>query len=197
MTALHSIGLISEAEYLAGEKISPIKYEYVEGRVYAMAGAHANHNTLTLNLGAEFKNHLKAQQKPCRAYMSDMKVRLNNGSKYYYPDVLVNCPAITGYFTENPLLLVEVLSDSTRRIDEHEKRLAYMQIASLEEYVLIAQDFVQIEVIRKSDGWKSSKYFLGDEVTFTSIELTLSVEAIYDGVANDEMNEWLKHKQPD
>jgi Uma2 family endonuclease len=74
------------------------------------------------------------------------------------------------------------------------KALAYMQIETLEEYVLIAQDFVQIEVIRKSDGWKSRKYFLGDEVTFTSIGLTLSVEAIYDGVENDEMVMWLKQK---
>ncbi len=193
MTATQHASLISEQEYLDDEKISPVKYEYVDGHVYAMAGAHANHNTIAINMGSEFKNHLKG--KSCRAYMSDMKVRLNNGTKYYYPDVLVNCPAITGYFTENPILLVEVLSDSTRRIDETEKRLAYMQIESLEEYVLIAQDFVQIEVIRKSDGWKSSKYFLGDEVTFSSIGLTLPVADIYEGVDNADMAEWLKQKQ--
>ena len=87
-----------------------------------------------------------------------------------------------------------MLSNSTRRIDETEKRLAYMQIETLEEYVLIAQDFVQIEVIRKSEGWKSAKYFLGDEVIFTSIGLTLSVEEIYDGVDNADMVEWLKQK---
>jgi Uma2 family endonuclease len=157
-----------------------------------MAGAHSNHNSLALNISSEFKNHLKG--KPCRAYMSDMKVRLNNGSKYYYPDVLVNCPPVNGYFTETPRLIVEVLSNSTRRIDETEKRMAYMQIETLEEYVLIAQDFVQIEVIRKSDDWKAVKYFLGDEVTFTSIGLTLSVEAIYDGVENEDMVQWLKQK---
>jgi len=195
MTATQHASLISEQEYLDGEKISPVKYEYVDGHVYAMAGAHANHNTIAINMGSEFKNHLKAKGKPCRAYISDMKVRLNNGTKYYYPDVLVNCPAITGYFTENPILLVEVLSDSTRRIDETEKRLAYMQIESLEEYVLIAQDFVQIEVIRKSDGWKSSKFFLGDEVTFSSIGLTLPVADIYEGVDNADMAEWLKQKE--
>jgi len=193
MTATQQASLISEQEYLDGEKISPIKYEYVDGHVYAMAGAHANHNLITGNVHGEIRNHLKG--KSCRAYMSDMKVRLNNGTKYYYPDVLVNCPAITGYFTENPILLVEVLSDSTRRIDETEKRLAYMQIESLEEYVLIAQDFVQIEMIRKSDGWKSSKYFLGDEVTFSSIGLTLPVADIYEGVDNADMAEWLKQKE--
>lgn len=190
MTVTQQVSFISEQEYLDGEKISPIKYEYVDGHVYAMAGAHANHNLITGNVHGEIRNHLKG--KSCRAYMSDMKVRLNNGTKYYYPDVLVNCPAITGYFTENPILLVEVLSDSTRRIDETEKRLAYIHIESLEEYVLIAQDFVQIEVIRKSDGWKSSKYFLGDEVTFSSIGLTLPVADIYEGVDNADMAEWLK-----
>ena len=192
MATARQVTFISEEDYLEGEKIAELKHEYVDGHIYAMAGAHSNHNSLALNISSEFKNHLKG--KPCRAYMSDMKVRIANGSKYYYPDVLVNCPPVNGYFTETPTIIVEVLSNSTRRIDEHEKRWAYMQIETLEEYVLIAQDFVQIEVIRKSDGWTSRKYFLGDEVTFTSIGLTLSVEAIYDGVENDEMVMWLKQK---
>jgi Uma2 family endonuclease len=192
MATARQVTFISEEDYLEGEKITELKHEYVDGHIYAMAGAHSNHNSLALNISSEFKNHLKG--KPCRAYMSDMKVRLNNGSKYYYPDVLVNCPPVNGYFTETPRLIVEVLSNSTRRIDETEKRMAYMQIETLEEYVLIAQDFVQIEVIRKSEGWKSAKYFLGDEVTFTSIGLTLSVEAIYDGVDNADMVDWLKQK---
>lgn len=192
MATARQVTFISEEDYLEGEKITELKHEYVDGHIYAMAGAHSNHNSLALNISSEFKNHLKG--KPCRAYMSDMKVRINNGSKYYYPDVLVNCPPVNGYFTETPRLIVEVLSNSTRRIDETEKRMAYMQIETLEEYVLIAQDFVQIEVIRKSDDWKAVKYFLGDEVTFTSIGLTLSVEAIYDGVENEDMVQWLKQK---
>jgi Uma2 family endonuclease len=192
MATARQVTFISEEDYLEGEKIAELKHEYVDGHIYAMAGAHSNHNSLALNISSEFKNHLKG--KPCRAYMSDMKVRIANGSKYYYPDVLVNCPPVNGYFTETPTIIVEVLSNSTRRIDETEKRIAYMQIETLEEYVLIAQDFVQIEVIRKSDDWKAVKYFLGDEVTFTSIGLTLSVEAIYDGVDNEDMVAWLKQK---
>ena len=192
MATAQQIAFVNEEEYLEGEKIAELKHEYVDGHIYAMAGAHSNHNVLSGNVHGEFRNHLKG--KPCRAYMSDMKVRIANGSKYYYPDVLVNCPPVNGYFTETPTIIVEVLSNSTRRIDETEKRLAYMQIETLEEYVLIAQDFVQIEVIRKSEGWKSAKYFLGDEVTFTSIGLTLSVEEIYDGVDNADMVEWLKQK---
>jgi len=192
MATAQQIAFVNEEEYLEGEKIAELKHEYVDGHIYAMAGAHSNHNVLSGNVHGEFRNHLKG--KPCRAYMSDMKVRIANGSKYYYPDVLVNCPPVNGYFTETPTIIVEVLSNSTRRIDETEKRLAYMQIETLEEYVLIAQDFVQIEVIRKSEGWKSAKYFLGDEVIFTSIGLTLSVEEIYDGVDNADMMEWLKQK---
>ena len=192
MATAQQIAFVNEEEYLEGEKIAELKHEYVDGHIYAMAGAHSNHNVLSGNVHGEFRNHLKG--KPCRAYMSDMKVRIANGSKYYYPDVLVNCPPVNGYFTETPTIIVEVLSNSTRRIDETEKRLAYMQIETLEEYVLIAQDFVQIEVIRKNEGWKSAKYFLGDEVIFTSIGLTLSVEEIYDGVDNADMVEWLKQK---
>ena len=192
MATAQQIAFMSEEEYLAGEKIAVLKHEYVDGHIYAMAGAHSNHNSLAMNVSVAFSNHLKG--KPCRAYMSDMKVRITNGSKYYYPDVLVNCPPVNGYFTEAPTIIVEVLSNSTRRIDETEKRMAYMQIETLEEYVLIAQDFVQIEVIRKSEGWKSAKYFLGDEVKFTSIGLTLSVEEIYDGVDNADMVDWLKQK---
>ena len=193
MATARQVTFISEEDYLEGEKIAELKHEYVDGHIYAMAGAHSNHNSLALNISSEFKNHLKG--KPCRAYMSDMKVRIANGSKYYYPDVLVNCPPVNGYFTETPTIIVEVLSNSTRRIDETEKRMAYMHIESLEEYVLIAQDFVQIEVIRKSDGWKSTKYFLGDELTFSSIGLTLPVADIYEGVDNADMAEWLKQKQ--
>ena len=103
-----------------------------------------------MNVSVAFANHLKG--KPCRAYMSDMKVRIGNGSKYYYPDVLVNCPPVHGYFTETPTILVEVSSKSTRRTDETEKRMAYMQIETLEEYVLIAQDYVEVEVIRRAEG---------------------------------------------
>ena len=72
--------------------------------------------------------------------------------------------------------------------------MAYMQIETLQEYVLIEQDFVQVEVIRRNEGWQSSKYYLGDEVTLASIGLTLRVEEIYDGVQNKEMTKWLQQK---
>ena len=95
MATAQQIAFVNEEEYLEGEKIAELKHEYVDGHIYAMAGAHSNHNVLSGNVHGEFRNHLKG--KPCRAYMSDMKVRIANGSKYYYPDVLVNCPPVNGY----------------------------------------------------------------------------------------------------
>lgn len=192
MATARQVSLMSEGEYLESEKTSAVRREYVDGHVYAMAGAHSNHNVLSGNIHAAF--HLFLKGKPCRAYMSDMKVRIGNGSKYYYPDALVNCPPVNGYFTETPTILVEVSSKSTRRTDETEKRMAYMQIETLQEYVLIAQDYVEVEVIRRSEGWQSSKYHLGDAVTFTSIGLTITVEEIYDGVQNKDMTKWLQQK---
>ena len=179
---------ISEAEYLAGEKIADIKHEYIDGEVFAMAGASASHNRISLNVARKFGNHLEG--KPCQPYISDMKV--NVGTKYFYPDVLVDCSGLNddSHVTQSPTLIVEVLSKSTRRTDETIKRIAYTQINTLLEYVLIEQDFVDIEVIRRRNGWQSEHFYLGDSVTFEAIGLTLTVEEIYDRVNNPELVEW-------
>ena len=179
---------ISEVEYLAGEKIAVIKHEYIDGEVFAMAGASASHNRISLNVARKFGNHL--ENKPCQPYISDMKVKV--GSKYFYPDVLVDCSGLAddSHVTETPTLIIEVLSKSTRRMDETTKRIAYTQINSLLEYVLIEQDFVDIEVIRRRNGWQSEHFYLGDSVTFEAIALTMTVEEIYARVNNPELVEW-------
>ena len=179
---------ISEAEYLAGEKIAETKHEYIDGEVFAMAGASASHNRISLNVATVFNVHLDG--KPCQPYMSDMKVKV--GTKYFYPDVLVDCSGLAddSHVTEKSTLIVEVLSKSTRRMDETTKRIAYTQIDSLLEYVLIEQDFVDIEIIRRRTGWQSERFYLGDSLTFESIALTLTVEDIYARVNNPELVEW-------
>jgi len=193
MATSAQVSIISEDDYLAGEKVSDIRYEYIDGYVYAMSGASNNHNLITMNVSVAFANHLRKQ--PCRPYASDMKVKV--GSKYFYPDVLVDCSNLTGdsYYTEQPTILVEVLSKSTRRMDETTKRMAYMQIPSLQEYILIEQDIVDVEVIRRQTGWLSEHYFLGDELTFSSIGLTLTVEDIYERVQNSDVKEWLENQE--
>lgn len=188
MSLAQKLDFISDADYLAGEKVSDIKHEYIDGEVYAMAGASASHNRLAFNVARKIGNHLEG--KPCQPYVSDMKVKI--GSKYFYPDVLVDCSNLPddSHVTESPTLIVEVLSKNTRRMDETTKRTAYQQIATLQEYILIEQDFVDIEVVRRNRGWQSERFYLGDAVTFESIGLTLTVEDIYERVNNTELLEW-------
>jgi len=182
---------ISEQEYLDGEKISEIKHEYVHGDVYVMAGTSKNHERIAVNILSEFSHHLK--NSPCEPFGSDVKVRVPTGN-YRYPDCMVVCEDQTedDYYTESPTILVEVLSRSTRKIDERDKRMEYLNIPSLEEYILIEQDFVDVEVVRRKDGWRSQHYFLGDELYLESIDLTLSVEDIYHRVKNEDVQEYIE-----
>jgi Uma2 family endonuclease len=185
---------LSEQDYLDAEKVSDVKHEYFDGEIFAMSGAKANHQRITMNVGGEFRNHLKGT--PCEAFSSDMKVRADKGNKYFYPDVVVSCNQDgESDFTESPRLIVEVLSNSTRKFDKDLKRTCYQTIPTLEEYVLIEQDHVDIEISRKSADWHSSYYFLGDDVTFESIGLTLPVLEIYSRVENKELQEFLAKQE--
>ncbi len=184
---------VSEKDYLEGELHADIKSEYIDGFVYAMSGAKVGHNRISSNTNTAFNMHLKG--KPCEAFTSDMKVKVDGN--YYYPDVLVDCSENDddSAFTETPVLIVEVLSKSTRQLDKTHKMISYLKIPTLQEYIMIEQDFVEIEVVRKRNNWQPPEHFyLGDEITFDSIGLTLSVEEIYDRVQNADMTEWLEKK---
>ncbi|MDP3009624.1 MAG: Uma2 family endonuclease [Methylococcales bacterium] len=192
MLAIKPSDLISVDDYLTGELSSDIKHELIDGYVYAMAGASANHERISVNVLRKFGNHLENQ--PCEPFGSDMKLRIN--SNFFYPDMMVDCRFDNSepYFTETPMIIVEVLSKSTRKKDTTLKFMSYINIPSLQEYVLIEQDFVDVQVFRRNEGWIPSHYFLGDEVTFESIGLTLPVEDIYHRVQNDDMVEFLANK---
>ncbi len=192
MAALaEQLNYITVEEYLAGEEISEVKHEYVEGQVYAMAGAKVNHNRIATNVSAYLWNHLRGQ--PCESLSGDMLVK-TLGKRFRYPDVVVVCdddPSADERIRESPILIVEVLSKSTRKKDKGEKRLEYLAIPSLLEYVLIEQDFAEVEVQRRRMGWQPSYYFLGDEMVLESVNATLPVEVIYERVKNDDMRAWL------
>ncbi len=180
---------ISVEEYLNEELTSEVRHEYVDGHVYAMAGASKNHNRLTANLSRDYGVHLKG--KNCEVMTSDMKLKLPN--EYRYPDLMVVCDdnfLDDGYATKTPVLIVEVLSKNTRRVDENIKRFSYQNISTLQEYILVEQDIVRLEIFRRSEGWIPRTYYLGDDIYFESIDLTLSVSDIYDRVDNDEMIEF-------
>ena len=184
---------ITQEEYLEGEKMSDVKHEYIDGDVYAMAGTTDNHGRISASLLTNFYNHLK--NSTCEPFMADIKVKVNNS--FFYPDVMVACNEKDNapYYRESPIIIVEVLSKSTRRTDQTIKRRAYQSIASLQEYILIEQDIVDIEVCRKFDHfWQSRRYYLGDDITLKSIDLTLSVEDIYHRVNNDDMIEFINQQ---
>ena len=181
---------ISSTEYLDGEKISAIKHELIDGIVYAMAGASENHARISGNLFAELHGHLKGHS--CEPFMADMK--LNIEQNFYYPDVMVCCDEDDNnpYFKRSPVLIAEVLSNTTYRNDKGLKARHYRTIPSLQEYLLIEQNRCDVELMRRREGWFSHHYFLGDELLLESVGLTLPVSEIYQRVNNREMNAWLK-----
>ena len=191
MSAVKNSHASTVEDYLNGELISDVKHEFIEGYIYAMTGASANHERLSGNIYRKFGNYL--ENKPCEPFGSDMKVKV--ASNFFYPDVIVDCDFDESepYFTDSPTIIVEVLSQSTSKKDRTTKRFSYLNLPSLQEYVLIEQDFVDIEVVRRKDEWGSKHYFLGDDVTFESIGLRLSVAEIYHRVNNDDMTEFLKN----
>ena len=168
------------ADYLAGERDGEMRHEYADGYIYAMSGASELHNAVNAELFAAIYPRLPDE---CRAFMSDMKVKIEyNGKTFsYYPDIMVACGANDGdqYLRTNPILLVEVLSPSTRRTDLTEKLVNYSNIPSLLEYVIVHQDNPHVHIHRRRNGWQAEHYFAGDTFTLEAVDLTITVEAIY------------------
>ena len=196
-SAREKISKISGEEYLKGELISDIKHEYVDGEVYAMAGASKKHHVISVNVASEIRNALKHNNSPCTTYSSDMKVKVANVSNsFFYPDMMVVCENNDDdYYQNSPVIIVEVLSKSTGKYDKSNKRLSYFNISTLKEYILIEQDNCEIVVFEKDKGWQSSYYFLGDEISFKSIDVSVSVEDIYYQIESEELDAYFKDKQ--
>jgi Uma2 family endonuclease len=170
---------LSVEDYLAGEQESDVRHEYLDGEVYAMVGACDRHGLIALNLASLFSQRLPDR---CQVFMSDMKVRIQTAERevFYYPDVLVSCDSRDRetYYRQYPCLVVEVLSPHTERLDRFEKALFYRQLDTLQEYVLVSQDYRQLEVFRRADHWQCTTYTEG-EVPFHAIDLRVNIDAIY------------------
>ncbi len=176
------IDTISAEDYLRGEndRADGERYEFCNGFIYAMAGASRNHNRLTGNVFLALGNHLRDSS--CQVFQSDMKVCVQTGKEthYYYPDVQVSCEdEPNDYFNSSPCLIVEVLSESTARIDQNEKLTAYRMLPSLQEYVLCSQVFPAVAVHRRSADWKVERYVAGDVAKLDSVGTALSIDELY------------------
>lgn len=176
--------LWSPGEYLAWEREQPTKHEYVDGAIVAMAGASFEHNTILANLLRSFGNALV--DRPCRVLASDMRVKTPANGRYRYPDGSVACDPIKFEDNEldtllNPVVLIEVLSDSTEREDRGEKFRDYRSIPSFREYLLVSQAEVLVEHYVRSDSgvWTYRDIGPGGRISLASCEVELRVDEFY------------------
>jgi Uma2 family endonuclease len=178
---------ISAAEYLAAENDGSWRHEFVNGVMFAMAGASRWHNLIRNHLVARLMGHLS---QGCSLFGGEMKLQIksNNDERYYYPDVFVSCDPNDRdlYSCRTAVLVVEVLSPSTERIDRFEKFEAYKTIHSLLEYGLLTQDAMELELFRRRTDWQREFYQQDNTVTFESVGLTINVSSLYRGIDFDD-----------
>ncbi len=190
MPSLPAQPLYTAEDYLLLERKAAYKSEFHDGQIFAMTGASRKHNLVCVNICRELSQQLKSR--PCETYISDMRVKSAEAQSYHYPDIAVVCgPA---QFEDdqldtllNPTVLIEVLSPSTEAYDRGGKFAAYRKIASLREYLLVAQDQPSIErYLRQGDVWILTEA-VGVETTIAieSIDCLLSLREVYDKVLAD------------
>jgi Uma2 family endonuclease len=176
---------ISPEEYLEGEEVAPTKHEYVGGIVYAMAGARNRHNQIALNALVEVGLQLRGR--PCQPCNSDTKVRIRRSDdvRFYYPDAMVVCEPNDPdeVFQDRPVVIFEVISESTARTDREEKLRAYQSIPTLRVYAIVESERVGITCYRREDESAPWQVALckerADSLSLAAIGCDLSMEALY------------------
>lgn len=172
------------AEYLEREKASPTKHEYLNGEIFDMAGAAPEHGRLASRVGAALLSQLRG--KPCEIFSSNVLIRVRATGLATYPDISVVCGRMerdpeTPLAITNPVVLIEILSDSTEAYDRGGKFAHYRRIPSLREYVLVSQHEPRVEVFRRGeDGiWSLYEAVKGETAKLLSIGCELVVDEIY------------------
>jgi Uma2 family endonuclease len=178
--------LLTEEEYLALERRAEFRSEFHRGETFVMAGASRQHNRIVTNLVTALDNQLR--KRPCNVYSNDMRVKIPDTGLFTYPDLVVTCGEET--FTDDeqdtlldPLVIVEVLSESTEAYDRGKKFAYYQSIGSLATYVLVAQDSRRVEqYVRQQDGraWTYTEtHGAGAVVEIEAITCDLKLEDVY------------------
>ncbi|MBE9199736.1 MULTISPECIES: Uma2 family endonuclease [unclassified Nodularia (in: cyanobacteria)] len=181
MVALPDNFLMSAAEYLLWEPTQEQRYEYWDGEVVAMSGGTRNHNRVSLNFSKLLDDALA--DRSCEVYIVDVKVQVEPGQKYFYPDVVVTCdqrdrdPQLIQF----PCLIIEVLSPSTEAADRGKKFAKYRQSPTLQEYVLVQVAQPLVEVFRRNQQgqWVLSEYNLGDRLRLESVDVEIAIADLY------------------
>ena len=185
MIASPNFSYVLPEEYLRAEQDSPVKHEYRQGLVYAMAGASNAHVLIAVNWVAMLRNHVRGSG--CRVYTADTKVRIETVNAYYYPDVAISCDERDRAFKDflrYPCLLVEVLSETTEAFDRGDKFEDYRHLESLQEYVLVSQTRKRVECFRRNaEGrWVLYAYGETDEIHLASVDFRCAIAAVYEDV---------------
>ncbi len=175
--------LMTEAEYLAFEEKSKIRHEFMDGEIFAMAGATRRHNLANTNISTEL--NLQLRETDCEVYANDFRVRIRDGHNVY-PDVAVACGDIKVEGNEttllNPIIVFEVLSKSTEKRDRGDKAEDYFRLSSLKDYILVSQYYVRVEHYSKQ---KNNKWILEihedlqDTLELISVNCQISLKLIY------------------
>lgn len=178
-------------EYLEWEPRQALRYEYCDGEVLAMSGGTKGHDELAFNLRRALIDRVEEQG--CNMSGSDVKVLVQEGLSYRYPDLSISCDErdeANDTFYEFPKLIVEVLSPSTKTVDREEKFQEYIQIPMLEEYVLISSERMQVECYRRGEGrmWLYFPYKAGETVAIASMGVEVPIEQIYRNVRLEPSN---------
>lgn len=175
---------MTEQQYLEFERTSAVRHEFFDGALYAMAGASEAHNLITVNLTAAL--HAVVRQRPCVVYASDMRIKIESAGLYTYPDVTVACGE-RRFLDErrdtllNPLLVVEVLSESTERYDRGQKFEWYRTVPSITDVLLVSQEkpFVEQYSRQGDNSWVLHERRAGDRVVIAPIQCEIAVDEIY------------------
>ena len=179
--------ILTEDEYLAFERAAEERHIYVDGELFAMAGAEDRHVTVAMNLAFALRQHLSGSA--CRTYMSDMRLHVAAANSYFYPDVLVTCSALdlaSAMVKTEPKLIAEVLSPTTAAYDRGLKFGHYRTLPSLEEYLLVDLDTRATDCYRKgADGlWVLHPFASGEAIELASVALTLTAAKLFAEVAD-------------
>ncbi|NEP11142.1 MAG: Uma2 family endonuclease [Symploca sp. SIO2C1] len=188
MIALPDPSLMSLEEYLVWEPTQEQRYEYWDGEVVAMSGGTRNHNRVCLNFSKLLDEALVDH--PCEVYIVDVKVQVEPGKKYFYPDVVVTCDErdVDAQLIQFPCLIVEVLSPSTEAIDRGTKFAKYRRTSTLQEYILVQVEQPGVEIFRRNEQgkWVLSEYGLGEVLELKSVGVKIAIADLYRQVQFDK-----------
>ncbi|GIL15944.1 MAG: hypothetical protein BroJett039_11170 [Chloroflexota bacterium] len=180
-------------EYLKMEELSEIRHEFVNGEIWDMSGSSARHNDICGNVAFALQTIVRKEKLPCHIYTTDLRLRIVKANMFTYPDVMLICGKIEfdagrQDVVLNPVVIFEVLSESTSNYDRSRKFAAYRQIPSLQEYILIDQARVSVEIFRRD----KTKFWIfealeesQDILKLKAVGIEVSVETIYEGVVTE------------